>query len=134
MVISEGPSSRGPRRTVATDVWDPEAQIFDRYAVADLIEDLERIKRTVAAQREELERRGDSLGLIRDGDSVDIPEEWPNTPGSPIYYLRAAESYIEVAASGTVCRDQHPPVQKVHQPPPGDRWCCTHLPDPHCEP
>jgi hypothetical protein len=135
MTIQSMPVSSGGRRRLApTEMWDPGSTIFDAAAIESLVTELAELRHQVEVRRTHLEEQGPTAQLIRKSESVDVPPGWLQSPGSPVYYLRAAESFLNAAAEGTVCRDQHPPSPRAHRPPPGDRWCCSHGPQPHCEP
>ena len=127
-------SSGGSRRVAPTGMWDPGDTIFNPAAIDSLVSELVELRRQVEDQRKQLEEQGPTARLIRESESVEVPRGWLQSPGSPVYYLRAAESFLNAAAEGTVCRDQFPLSPKAHRPPPGDRWCCSHDPQRHCEP
>jgi hypothetical protein len=127
-------SGGGSRISLATDLWDPASSAFDQAAIGDVKYRLQSLINAVHEYRSTLEADGPTLGLVQSNLSVSIPDEWAQSPGSPVHYLRIAEGYLLAAQLGTVCRDQFPPAPRFHRPPPGEQWCCTHTPEPHCEP
>jgi hypothetical protein len=122
-----------PERAYAllTDSWDPKNEALDPGKVASMVQEVALMHDRVRHLRTDLESQPNAL--LRSGITVEIPDEWVESRGSPAYYLRAAEGYLAAAWRGTVCRDEHPPSVRAERPPPPDRWCCSHHP-PHCVP
>lgn len=120
----------GDRRTVSLSMWEPEAAEFDPHVVSVLQEQISGVLHVLDGIRVDLVAQGSGLGVV--SEDVDLPPTWADSPGSPLYYVDGAASFLVAAMSGNVCRAQHPPAPKSHQPPPGDRWCCGHEPEQHC--
>ncbi|MDS0139646.1 MULTISPECIES: hypothetical protein [unclassified Amycolatopsis] len=110
--------------------WDPSSSAFSAPAVAAVRIRAEATLEDLVDQRQELEAAGTDLGLTSKEAGVEVPADWPTTPGSPVYYMRMAEGFLRAAAAGTICRDEFPESTFTNVPPPPDNWICAHRP-PH---
>jgi len=118
---------------LSTSAWDPGFPAFDHDQVDAISRAILQLSEHAASVRSQLEARGQTLDIVDASQIVDVPDNWAQSKGSPVHYLRVAEGYLSAAALGTVCRMEHPPVVRSESPPPANRWCCTHTP-PHCQP
>jgi predicted enzyme related to lactoylglutathione lyase len=117
--------------TLSLKDWDPNSAALVPETVKELRNRAARIKEEMHELHTFVLRALANGELVRPEFESLIPNGWESSPGSPAYHLRAAAADIAMVQEGTRCIHQR--GQSTYERY-GDRLCCSHQPEPHCEP